>query len=197
MKDQNRFYLYLPWPKYLAQWYAHEMYRLQHFEDDVLPPYMYDCDVEVRDLEPVRTQRGSAERNIIEVFLTKQPSSAPAKPSQDTSICLEIPNFVGKPACTYNYLTPYAQALLERTVRNRLRVELTKYLNKVLFTYQIIRKGAGGSITQIIEPFMEQNGIENTESNYESLRQLMYRMWNAERMAQQRKKKKEHENTGN
>lgn len=177
MKDQNRFYLYLPWPKYLAQWYAHEMYRLSKFEEDVQPPYMYNCNVEVRDLEPVETRRGSAERNILEMCLTKQPEAVPELPDKDATICIEIPNFLGRPASIYNYLRPASRELLETTVRNHFKLELTKYLNKMLFTTRIIQHGSSATQNAVLETFMENNGIENTDTNLEAIKQIWKRLY--------------------
>ena len=177
VKRSDRFYLYLPWPKYLAQWYAHEMYRLSKFEEDVQPAYMYNCDVEVSELEPVKTRRGSAERNVLEMCLTKQPDAIPEPVNQAATICIEIPNFLGKPASTYNYLRPASRELLEQTVRNHFRLELTKYMNKMLFEYRIVRKGAAATQDKVIETFMENNGIEYNETNLETIKQVWKRLY--------------------
>lgn len=190
MKNQDRFYLYLPWPKYLAQWYAHEMYRLQHLDDEVLPPFQYDCDVEVRELEPVRTQRGSAERNILEMSLTKQPDAIPEPINKDATICIEIPSFLNKPPEIYNYLKPAARQLLETSVRNRLRMELIKYMNKTLFGFMVSRSGGLVQREQVLVTFMENNGIEYTEANLFALRKVWNRLYNHIYW------KKKHENTG-
>ena len=82
MKNRrNSYYLYLNWPVYLAQWYAHEMYRLKHSEDEHISPYIYDCSAPVTELDPVDTRRGSAERNILEMCLSKQPDNIRVLPS--------------------------------------------------------------------------------------------------------------------
>lgn len=193
MKKQNRFYLYLTWPKYLAQWYAHEMYRLRHIEDETLPSYIYNCDVEVPELEPVQTLRGSAERNILELCITKQPDALPAAPSQDATICIEIPYFLNRPPETYNYLRPQSQSLLEATVRNHFRLELTKFINKMLFTSRVIQQGGSSTFTQVIEAFMDLNGIENTETNALAIKQTWQRLYWKEYKSH---KKGKHENTG-
>jgi hypothetical protein len=177
MKQSNRFYLYLPWPKYLAQWYAHEMYRLSMFEEEVLPPYMYDCDVEVLELDPVKTRRGSAERNILETCLSKQPNEVPEPINPYATICIEIPNFLGKPAHTYNYLSASSRQLLEHTVRSHFRLELTKYMNKMLFEYRVVRKGASATLEKVLETFMENNGIEYNETNLEAIKQIWKRLY--------------------
>ena len=171
MKQNDRFYLYLKWPKYLAQWFAHEMYRLERIDDDVLPPFVYDCDEEVRELEPVKTRRGSAERNILEQCLTKQPDAVPELPDKDATICIEIPNFLNKPACTYNYLPRSAAELLQCTVRCHFRTELIKYMNKVM-----IGKIAPATHDKQIEAFMEVNGIEYNETSIIAIKQTWRRL---------------------
>lgn len=177
MKESNRYYLYLSFPKYLAQWYAHEMHRLAHIDEDVEPPFMYRCDVEVEDLEPVKTLRGSAERNILEMCLTKQPDSVPERKPKDATICIEIPAFLGKPASIYNYLRPVSRELLEATVRNHFRMDLTKYINKTMFTYRIVKQGGSATLEKVIETFMENNGIEYTESNVEAIKKIWQRLY--------------------
>lgn len=178
MKNLDRQYrLYLCWPRYLAQWFAHEMYRLQHQEDEHLEPYQYCCDVEPSDLEAVDTRRGSAERNILEMCLTKQPDSIPELPSKDATICLLIPNFLNKPADTYNYLRPQGRELLEQTVRNHFRLELTKYMNRVLFSTRSGRASYKASNELAITAFMELNGIEYTDTNIQAIKTLWRRLY--------------------
>ena len=173
MKRNDRFYLYLKWPKYLAQWYAHEMYRMEHIDDDVLPPFVYDCDEEVRNMEPVKTRRGSAERNILEQCLTKQPDAVPELPDKDATICIEIPNFLNKPACTYNYLPRSARELLKCAVRTHFRTELIKYMNKVMFA----GNRAPATQEKQVEAFMEVNGIEYNETSIIAIKQTWRRLY--------------------
>ena len=159
-KRQDRYYLYLRWPRYLAQWFAHEMYRLKNFESETLPPFRYDCDVEPMELDVVETRRGSIERIIIEQCLAKQPEAIPASVPKDATICILIPEFLGKPTQYYNYLSPTSESLLEDTVRNHFRMELVKYMNKVLFSYQSRKGGYAPNKEKFIEAFMEANGID-------------------------------------
>lgn len=181
MIKNNQFYLYLTWPRYLAQWYAHRMHELKHFDDEHLEPYQYNCDLAHHELEPVETQRGSIERNILEMFLAKQPADCPGRISEHTTIKLVVPNFVHKPAQTYNYLSPKSQTLLESTVRNHLRVEFNKYVRKIDPLHM-------APVEEVLEAFMEDNGIENTDTNMQCLKQMWYRLRQANRMAAKRKK---------
>lgn len=176
-KKTNEYYLYLAWPRYLAQWFAHEMYRLQHLDDEFLEPYFYDCDRDARQLEPVHTRRGSAERNILEMCIDKQPDRIPALPPKDTTICLVIPCFLNRPPQTYNYLAPASQRLLKQTVQKHFKLELTKYINKILFVpdYQY-----RPTKDQLIEAFMQKNGIEYSETNVETIKKIWKRLYNTE-----------------
>ena len=166
------------------------MNRLEHLEDDVLPPFVYDCDADIRDLEPVVTLRGSAERNILEMCLTKQPNAVPDPYPSDATICIEIPYFLNRPPEVFCYLSPSARELLETTVRNHFRLSLTKWMNKMLFQYRVIKTGGSATQEKVIEAFMENNGIEYTETNLLAIKQLWRRLANNEYNAQLRKKKK-------
>lgn len=192
---KNEYHLYLQWPRYLAQWYAHEIYRLQHFEVEYLEPFSYNCDVEVMDLQPVETRRGSLERNVLEMFLSKRPSDYVDRPDPNSTICIVIPSFVSKPPQTYNYLSPSAAALLQQTVHNHFRVELFKYVRK--FTgVTVDRQGIPITTESIINAFMENNGIEDNETNMFAIRQVWQRLSNNKRVSDCRKRKKNYENTG-
>lgn len=200
MKRSDRFYIYLSWPKYLAQWYAHEMYRLQKFEEEVQPPYMYDCCAEVEDLEPVSTRRGSAERNILEYYLAKQPDSIPELPDRDATICIEIPSFLGKPTSIYNYLPAEGKDLLLNTVRVHFRKELTKYMNKMLLNDSVSRGNYGYTREKLVEAFMAANGIEYNEMNLEAIKKTWSRLMGYRRNKKWREKQtnaESDENTGN
>ena len=76
-KRQEKYYLYLRWPRYLAQWFAHEMHRLRNYENKTLPPFRYECGVEPDKLDVVVTRRGSIENLILEQCLAKQPDPVP------------------------------------------------------------------------------------------------------------------------
>ena len=186
-KRQDRFYLYLAWPAYLAQFFAHEMYRLKHYDDDTEPPYMYDCHREPRDLEPVQTRKRSAENFVLEMCLKKQPDPVPERPPKDATICIEIPEFVGKPSYRFNYLTAVDKALLEQTVRNRCRMELLKWMNKLSTNAELIRTGSNHTQETVLQAFMAANGIEDTETNYLTIRDLWRRLYKYEH--QKRRKK--------
>lgn len=170
-QEPNQFYLYLQWPIYQAQWYANEQHRLNHCEDDVVEQYVYDCSREPYELDAVETTRGTVERMILQQYLTKPRQDDPIRPTE-ASICIRIPDFkqMGKPVGTYNYLPPKAQSMLEDAVKNRLRIELYGYITKV---YRPHREEL--TLESALLAWMEQHGIENTEPNYEAIKQLYRR----------------------
>ena len=165
------------------------MYRLQHFEDEHLEPYSYNCDVPVMDLQPVETRRGSLERNVLEMFLSKRPTDYIERPDPNATICIVIPSFVTKPPQTYNYLRPSAAALLQQSVHNHFRVELSKYLSKFIGV-TVDRQGVKVTTESIIRTFMENNGIEDTETNMFAIRQVWQRLSNNKRVNDSRNKRK-------
>ncbi len=179
---ENQYHIYLSWPRYLAQWYAHEMYRLRRFDDEHLEPFCYNCDLPAALLQPVETRRGSVERNVLEMFQAKRPKDYVAKPPHDATICLVIPYFVSKPPQTYCYLAPKGAALLEQSVRNHFRVELARYVGK--FNSESLTKES------IVQSFLEYNGIEDTETNLFAVMKVWQRLAACRRMSQYRKKSK-------
>lgn len=170
-QDPRKYYLYLQWPQYLAQWYANEQYRLEHCEDDVLSPYEYDCSLDPYDLEPVETQRGTIERIIMQQHLAKPYDREHIRPTE-ASICIRIPDFKasGKDTNIYNYLPPKAQKMLEDAVRNRLRLELYTYVTKVYH-----KNMESLTLESTLSAWMEQHGITNNDANYEAIKQLYRR----------------------
>ena len=179
-KRQDKYYLYLRWPRYLAQWFAHEMHRLRNYENKTLPPFRYECDVEPKELDVVVTRRGSIENLILEQCLAKQPDPTPKPIPKDATICILIPEFLGKPTQYYNYLSPASEELLEQTVRNHFRMELSKFMGKVIFSSRTVRSGYAPNRAEFIEAFMENNGIdyEHKHTISEMWRRLYKQEWN-------------------
>ena len=169
--EKEKYCIYLSWPRYLAQWYAHEMYRLAHTDDDVLPEYHYNCDVaDVRDLEPVSTRRGSAVRSVLWECLSRQPKDYIDLPDKEATIRLVIPNMIHKPAETYNYLKPKSKDLLEKAVRYAFRFALNKYM-MAMDNFSL-------PVKDLLAAFMENNGIELTDQNTYAVTKIWDRMRN-------------------
>lgn len=183
MLDPNRQYLFFKWPQYLAQWYAHENYRIRHAADDVLQPYMYDCNRVAYQLDPVQTLRDSTERLFLSDSLRKPPSDMPVVPSDDVTICIEIPDFKYRDPNIYNYLPPQGEQIFEGIVRARLKVSLWNFMQKGI-------TGDGIPLNGLLSLYMDQYGIEVSDTNYETLKKIYYRQCETYRMAEYRRKHK-------
>lgn len=194
MSKKNEYHIYLKWPRYLAQWFAHEMYRLKNFESEHQDSYQYKVDVPVMELEPVETRRGSLPRAVLEMCLQKPPSDYDFRPPKDATICLVLPSFVNKPPQYYCYLRPQGESLLEESVRNWFRVELGRYMGKLLGE-RLSRGKSSVSTEHMILAFMEMNGIENTDQNYEAIRGIWYKIYMVKAVIKSKAKRKSNENT--
>lgn len=187
MLDPNRHYLFLNWPPYLAQWYAHELYRYRHAGIKNMPEYQYDTNANKWELEPVEPIRGSAEAHIIKLNLTKQPDDIPDLKDQNATICIRLLEYNNKKPLLYNYLPHEGQTLLEELVRNRMKGDFLRYLMKIY-------EGSGRIIKldTVINAYMEARGIDPNETNLATMKQMYHRC----RVMYNRKFKK-YENTGN
>ena len=181
MITNNTISICLTWPQYLAQWYAHDMYRAEHAEDESLPPYVYRCDVPAGMLEIVETRRGSIERNILEMTLSKPEKDYTEPVPDNATIRIALPCFAAKPPTVYNCLKPASQILLEQAVRNRFRIELNKYLTKVYLANRT-------TIDAAITAFMQNNGIEVSDRNYNAIKKIWCRLQGCRKMREYRKK---------
>ena len=129
---------------YLAQWFIHEQGG------------------EV----PVKLTRGSAESDILELFLQKQLGPVPRKPMPyETPIY--IPSFKHKDVRTYNYLPPRAMLALKKTIRTRFVIELWQDLHKF--------ENIGKRNDELFYAWMEAHGIECTETNWCAISKIYYR----------------------
>lgn len=187
MLNPNRQYLFLSWSPYLAQWYAHEQYRIKHADSSTLTQYIYQTDKPAYELEPVETLRGSVERDIIEQNLSKHPEGVPVRPSDGTTICILIPFFQYRDPRVYNYMSPSALKVLESYIRGRLRKDLYTYMMKTYDSTNSCMR-----VDDCILAFMEKNGIENdiNGDSLNNLKMLYYRAKETYRVREYQKRKK-------
>lgn len=116
---------------------------------------------------PVRFIRNSAENDILETFLaTPKPDTLPDLPTPN-KVAIALPSFKYKDTRTYNYLPPKAKDALSHCIKVNFRVKMWKDLHTLA--------NLDGCITDIIYAWMEQNGIELTEKNWETIRQMYFR----------------------
>ena len=169
----SAYHLYLSLPVYLAQWYAYECRRNQQAAADTfsVPVYKYP--------EPIHPLRGSVESDILATYLTKQPSSVPEDFREGATLVLVIPSFRHRDPQIYNYLPPKAREYLTETIRRRFKCALWRDINKLDPALQ--RKDLA------IAAWMEKHGIDDTETNYNSILKIYDRAYNTYRQSELRK----------
>lgn len=143
----SQFSVYINPPEYLGQWLRHD------FWDE--------------ESERVVFPRGSAPRAVLSSLLRKAPCSF--RPG-DTSglIPVEVPTFKGLNPATFNYLSPTGQTALISACKKLFQSTLSNELHE-LFSHDI-------PITDIIYEFMDRHGIDRSERNWETIRQMYARM---------------------
>lgn len=140
-----QFYIYLKMEPYLAEWYIHE-------NDGV---------------HPIHLKRGSAESDIVSLFLTKRPKDVSPDLGKDANLSIIVPSFSYRNPEYYNYLSPRAKTALVKTIYNRFVVQLWQDLHKI--------ENLSCILTDLIYVWMETHGITPTPENCETLRQCYYR----------------------
>lgn len=131
--------IYIELDPYLLQWFVHD----------------------TGGKTPVELQRGSVESKILEVYLAKRPPDIPPEVAAPGKLAIYIPTFRYRPAEFYNYLPRRAYAALLLAIRNRFDIALWRDLH------------CFGKITkrqdELIYAWMEKNGIEMTETNWNAI----------------------------
>lgn len=143
----SQFTIYIQAPAYLAQWLRH------HYWDE--------------ETKRVVFQRGSAPQAVLYSLLRQPPRGYQEKPDP-ALLPVEVPFFKGINPATRNYLSESGRTALvsacKRLFRSQMYMELCE-----LFDHDV-------QITDIIYDFMDKHGIERTETNWESIRQMYLRM---------------------
>lgn len=147
---------------YLAQWFIHEQ----------------------GGDNPVHITRGSAESDILELFLTTRPKDKSGlEPDDDgeLNVTIALPNFKHKDTRDNNYMPPRALLALKHAIRVRFLVQLYKELFTIK-NFDLQKK-------ELIWAFMEAHGIEFTDTNWRAIDKIYLRKRNAEVQRQCREKK--------
>ena len=143
----SQFSVYINPPEYLGQWLRHEYWD--------------------SETERVVFPRGSAPRAVLAAMLRKAPSRY--LPSHGPcSLPVEVPTFKGINPASFNYLSLSGHAALIAACKTLFKSTLFNELH-VLFDHDV-------QITDIIYDFMDRHGIERTERNWETIRQMYLRM---------------------
>lgn len=131
--------IYLPLDEYLAQWFVHE-----------------------RGGElPVHLARGSVESKFLELFLKPLPDGVKPQAATPDMTPVVIPEFKRRDPMTYNYLPPRAVNALVGLIRDRFDLELWSDLHR--FGH------IGTDRKELIEAWLEKNGMEQTEQNWNTV----------------------------
>lgn len=160
-----------------------------------LPPYLAQWLIyENGDSQPILLPRLSTENRLLEVCLIRKPKnlresgdiSSDEQPTTEESVAptvevaIVIPSFKYKPAEKFNYLPRAAKAELVEIIRNRFIIQFWNDLHRL--------SKIGERKDQLIEAWMEANGIEVNDTNFNSLLKIYQRQYGNYRVRKHRRK---------
>lgn len=151
-------HIYLEIEDYLAQWLINDM----------------------GGNNPVRLKRGSMEWCLLEQFLKTPPPDYVPRTSEPGMLCIELPNFRSKDTRYNYYLPPRAADALKACIRTRFDIEMWNALYKFANLFQ--------RQDNLIYAFMEKNGIELTEKNWNAIAKRYQRKRDIYKRIERRKK---------
>ncbi len=140
--------IYISLPQYLDQWLRSEYWN--------------------PDTRRVEFPRGSAPRAILQSCLTKIPSGALTHIPSKGEIPIEVPTFRG--------INPRVFCHLPDRGRKALVSCLKKYFAAVVWQELHPLLSHDVQITDVVYAFLDRHGIEPTPQNWETVRQMYYRM---------------------
>lgn len=120
--------------------------------------------------EPAKVKRGSAEADILELWLGKPPKDPSWQPQLEPlpgQVELILPYFNTKNIRYNHYLCPRGEACLHACIRNRFRVQLWKDLHTI---GNVIRRN-----DIAISEWMEKHGIEVNDKNWNTIAKILQR----------------------
>lgn len=118
--------------------------------------FVHDCG----GSRPVSLPRGGIESKVLESMLTRRPEGAlPESPAGKLGII--IPSFRYRPPEVYNHLSARCESALVQVIRNRFDVALWRDLHGF--------GKIGRRQDELIYGWMEANGIEVSETNWNSI----------------------------
>ena len=144
----SRFSIQVPVPDYLAQWLRHEFWN--------------------PDTARVEFPRGSAPRAILQSCLTKTPHGSLECGRVPNGIPIEVPTFKG--------INPNVYRFLPDRGRKALVSCLKRFFASVVWNELQPLMQHDVQISDVIYAFLDRHGIDDTPQNWETVRQMYYRM---------------------
>ncbi len=144
----SQFSIYISVPDYLHQWLKNEYWN--------------------PETARVEFPRGSAPRAVMQSLLSKCPRVDISYHDHSGEIPVEVPTFKGINPRLYNHLPEAGKKALVSTIKRMFHHMMWRELSP-LFTHDV-------QITDVIYAFMDRHGIERTEKNWETIRQMYHRM---------------------
>lgn len=136
----SQFTVHIPMDGYLAQWFINER----------------------GGGVPVSLAYGSIESKILEVYLIKQPQGVAPDLGGEGKVAVYIPTFRNRPAEFYNYLPKSAVSAFVDAVRHRFDIALWNDL------HPFVKLGLN-RLDELIYAWLEKNGMEMTEANWNAV----------------------------
>ena len=133
-------------PSWIAQWYVHR------------------CG----GLSPVRTPKGSVESIIIQRFSRPKSEASAPDTGAEGAIMIIFPENKAKPTAVYNYFPDSAKKILARSISDQFNLCLFNDIVRPLFNNALK--------SDLIWAWMEENGIERTETNWLGIEKRYSRM---------------------
>ena len=146
--SMSQFNIYLKTPDYLSDWLRREMWN--------------------EDEQRIVFPRNSAEWIVLSLFIGKRPATAPIDVAADGLLPVKVPTLPGKNPAVFNYLSDSGKLAIINTIKRRFK--------KMMWDELHVIKPDEVQITDIIYAFMEKHGIGNNEKNWETIRQMYFRM---------------------
>lgn len=180
----SEYLIYVNFPKYLAQWYAHQCLEHEHADDQVFKTEVYKF--ERSNIKAVKPIKGSFESEALCMFLQKPQSYVPESIPEDTTLAIELPYYKQKDPRVYNYIAPKFKKELMEVVRKNFCYDFGSYMHKFLGKY--FRQD------KCIENYMALHGMDYLD---ETCLLAVQKIYQRQRQIYYQHKKSKKRNNGN
>lgn len=143
----SQYNIYIKVPEYLDQWLRHDFWN--------------------PGLRRVEFERGSNCHSILSRFLRRRPAGW-SGPDTEGLLPVEVPTFKGLNPDQHNFLIPEGEKALVSAIKRNFKTLIDREL-ACFYIRDVV-------ITDIIYAFMAVHGIEPTEKNWETIRQMFKRL---------------------